>query len=238
VETVPHRPGEGKIVTRICDLDRNRTDPIVREGGMPRRNRVTPFGEIVAVPDRGTLTGNRGILHDAAGEVRRAWNGKRWIACTLDFPGSQHAVMAPGHYTHLFFLDEAAALAAGHRPCAFCRREQFRAFRVAWGSDPSADEMDTTLHAERVGLDRKKVRFAADLGELPDGVLVTRDEDDEAAWLVWAGELLRWSSGGYADRRPRPKGGRVSVLTPASVVRVLAAGYVPGVHPSARTIPA
>ena len=209
---------------------------------MPRQNRVTPFGAIVAVPDRGTLMGNRGVLHDAAGTVRRPWRLKRWILCVLEFKGRKRAVMSPGRWTELFFLDEATGLAAGHRPCAECRRARFRAFQTAWaagnpdlatGRLPAAGELDDRLHAERVGPGREKVRFAAELDELPDGVFVTVDGGDETAFLVWRGELLAWSPGGYRERRPRPAGARASVLTPAATVAAIRAGYAPEVHPSA-----
>src|SRR5262245_66499612 len=100
---------------------------------MPRRNRVTPLGDLVAVPQRGTLLGNRGVLHDDGGRIRRAWQLKRWIVCVLEFRGRKRRVMTPGRYTELFFLDEATALAAGHRPCAECRHSRFLAFCTAWG---------------------------------------------------------------------------------------------------------
>src|SRR3954451_8147614 len=127
---------------------------------MPRQNRVTPFGEIVAVPERGTMMGNRGVLHDARGRIFRPWQVKRWLICLLEFRGRHRAVMAPNRYTELFFLDEATALAAGHRPCFECRRGRFLAFRDAWAAGnresigPEAIRaamIDDRLHAERVG---------------------------------------------------------------------------------------
>ena len=101
---------------------------------MPRRNRVTPLGEIVAVPERGTYFGNRGVLHDEGGRIRRPWQVRRWLICLLEFKGRHRAVMTPNRYTELFFLDEATGLAAGHRPCAECRRARFLAFRDAWAA--------------------------------------------------------------------------------------------------------
>ena len=151
---------------------------------MPLQNRVTPFGEIVAVPERGTMMGNRGILHDARRRIRRPWASKLWICCLLEFRGRRDPVMAPGHYTRLFFLDEPTALAAGHRPCAFCRRGAYLAFRAAWaagnghlglGSTPRAVEMDRVLHDERVGPGGSKRLHRAELSALPDGVFVTTD---------------------------------------------------------------
>jgi hypothetical protein len=205
---------------------------------MPRQNRVTPFGEIVVAPERGTFMGNRGLLHDERGRIRRPWQLARWIVCLLDFRGRKRQVMTPGLYTELFFLDEATALAAGHRPCAECRRERFDAFRAAWaaaigGELPRAPEVDGRLHAERAGAGRTKRTFSA-LGGLPDGTFVTVASWGDEAHLVWRGGLLTWSPGGYTGRRTRPAGGvEVTVLTPASTVAALRAGYVPAVHESA-----
>jgi hypothetical protein len=206
---------------------------------VPRRNRVTPFGEIIATPERGTFMGNRGVLHDDRGQVRRAWQVKRWLLCLLEFRGRRRTVMAPGHYTELFFLDEATGLAAGHRPCFECRRERFNAFRAAWlagnpGSAPlTADALDARLHAERVAPDCSQRTFAANLDDLPDGVMVRREGTNDSAYLLWKGGLLAWSPGGYGARLPRPRGERAHVLTPASTVAAIRAGYVPQVHPSA-----
>jgi hypothetical protein len=207
---------------------------------MPRQNRVTPFGDLVAAPDRGTFMGNRGVLHDAEGHIKRAWQVKRWIVCVLAFRGRKRQVMTPGRYTELFFLDEATALAAGHRPCAECRRERFNAFRTAWRTAqpgasglPTADEVDRRLHAERVGPDRTKRMFRANLAEMPNGVFVRRADGGEDCFLVWNNSLLRWTAGEYAERMARPKKAEVLVLTPESTVGAIAAGYAPEVHPSA-----
>jgi hypothetical protein len=215
---------------------------IPEEPTMPRRNRVTPFGDVIATPERGTMMGNRGILHDPDGRVRRPWQVKRWLLCVLEFRGRHRTVMAPNRYTELFFLDEATGLAAGHRPCFECRRKGFLAFRDAWaaGNRPTmrpetigADLMDHQLHTERVGPDRSKRTFTADLDELPDGVFVKLGDADGGACLVWRDNLLDWSAGGYTGRRRRSRGRVVSVLTPRSTVAAIRAGYVPEVHPSA-----
>ena len=213
---------------------------------MPRQNRVTPFGDIVATPERGTFLGNRGVLHDADGRIRRAWQVKRWLVCVLEFRGRQRRVMTPGRYTELFFLDEATALAAGHRPCAECRHARFLAFCHAWGlahpahgtsARPIARQIDDRLHAERVAPDRSKRSFVAALDDLPDGVNVAVAAWGERAHLVWGDALLAWSPGGYGERRRRPKGEAACVLTPKSTVGAIRAGYVPEIHPSAGTLP-
>jgi hypothetical protein len=206
---------------------------------MPRQNRVTPAGDIVAVSDRGTLMGNRGCLHDDEGHIRRPWQVRRWIACVTDFRGRKRQLMTPGHYTELFFLDEATALAAGHRPCAECRRDRFNAFRRAWSaaskqsSLPTADEIDRRLHAERVNPDRSKRCFTATLAELPDGVMVRHDLWGDTAHLVLGDRRLAWSAGGYIGRVARPADLEVGVLTPESTVRAIRTSYAPDLHPTA-----
>jgi hypothetical protein len=212
---------------------------------MPRQNRVTPFGEVVAVPERGTMMGNRGRLHDEEGRIRRPWQVKRWLICLLDFNGRHRQVMAPDCYTELFFLDEATALAAGHRPCFECRRKSYNAFVDAWsvgnaGSTdedrPTAGSIDKRLHEERVGPGRSKRTFTAKLGELPDGVFVTLEQASDQPFLLWEDRILEWSPGGYKRVRPLPKGEVVSVLTPRSTVAAIRAGYVPELYFSEKYI--
>ena len=194
---------------------------------MPLQNRVTPFGEVVALPGRGGMMGNRGILHDDHRVVVRQWTVRRWIACVLEFRGRRRVVMQPGRYTELFFLDEAAAFGAGHRPCAECRNADYKRFQSLWrscaGEPAGADAMDARLHAERLDGKRKRT-YRADLANLPDGAYVVLDG---VAWLVRDDELLAWSESRYARRRPRPARGEVEVLTPRSIVAVFAAGYRP-----------
>lgn len=201
---------------------------------MPLQNRVTPFGELVAVAGRGLLTGNRGVLHDDARRIVRAWQVRRWIACRTAFRGRHRTVMQPRRWTELFFLDEATALAAGHRPCGECRYADYRRFRSLWearhGAPAGADAIDRVLHAQRLDGRAKRV-YRAPFAALPDGAYVAVEG---VAWLVWRGELHRWSDGGYADRAPRPRDGDVDVLTPAAIVALLAAGYPVAVHPTAR----
>jgi hypothetical protein len=202
---------------------------------MPLTNRVTPSGEIVAVAARGTLMGNRGVLHDAERRIVRDWQVRRWIACRLHFRGRHRAVMTPGSYTELFFLDEASALADGHRPCAECRHADYLQFQAAWrsaraGVPASAAAMDAVLHVERrLGPWRKRT-FQEEIDRLPDGTFVALEG---MAWLLHAGKLHAWSWDGYAARRALPAAGMVVVLTPPSVVAVLRAGYRPELHPSA-----
>jgi hypothetical protein len=205
---------------------------------MALRNRVTPFSELVADRARGLVYGNRGCLHDAEGQIVRRYGVKRWISCRLEFKGWKRTrLLQPGRFTELFFLDEATAFAAGHRPCALCRYEDYRSFVTLWyklhpGDDVGADAIDARLHAERVDqVTREQRRHEAPFESLPDGSLVA---DGDAAFLVLGERLLRWTPAGYVDARLRPRGSAV-VLTPASLVAVLAAGWegaVPLLHPS------
>ena len=195
----------------------------------PHRNRVTPSGEIVATPHRGTLMGNRGVIHADDGTIVRAWQVKRWIACRLEFKGRHREILQPRRWTELFFLDEATAIAAGHRPCAECRREDYRRWQGAWDAAglgaAGADAMDVRLHADRTG-----PRATARVCSLPAGAMVRLDG---RLWLVARGELHLWSFAGYRERR-RAGRGEAEVLTPASAVAVLAEGYEPRLHPSLR----
>jgi hypothetical protein len=205
---------------------------------MPLRNRATPLGELVADPGRGLVYGNRGCLHDESGRIRRRYNGKRWIACRLSFRGwHREPLMQPGRFTELFFLDEASALAAGHRPCALCRRQDYVRFREVWRGlhtdDDGADSIDARLHAERVSDARSQRRHEARSDDLPDGSFVLLDGE---AWLVFGRRLLRWTAGGYDRGASRPARGRLALVTPPSLVAVLRAGWqplVPLFHPSA-----
>ena len=200
---------------------------------MPLQNRVTPFGEVVALSGRGTMMGNRGILHDDTRRVVRQWQVRRWIACLLNFRGRHREVMTPHRYTELFFLDESAAFAAGHRPCRECRYSDYRRFATLWeacnGRPATADSMDRMLHAERLNGKAKRTHDA-EISTLPDGAYVRMGE---TAWLLWGGRLYAWSDCGYQESRPRPHRGKVSVLTPHSVIAVFAAGYRPAIHFSA-----
>jgi len=143
---------------------------------MPRQNRVDPFGNLIADPARGTLFGNRGVLHAADGTIVRHHALRRWIYCRLEFKGRKRQLLQPGRYTELFFLDEATALAAGHRPCAECMRGRFNEFRAAWSAGPvAATDLDAALHAERLTTDGKQATWRSPLGDLPDGAMVAID---------------------------------------------------------------
>ena len=201
--------------------------------------RVTPFSSIVSASARGTLTGNRGCLHDDQQNIRRRFQGTRWIICLLEFKGRRRNLMTPGHYTELFFLDEATALAAGHRPCAECQRERFTQFRDVWATAnpelsgtarPAATVLDLALHQERTATIDDGNRSCMSIESMPDGVFVTDDEYN--AYLVLAGQLLRWSPAGY-EVPSAPLQYPARVVTPASVVRTLTAGYPAGIHDSA-----
>ena len=213
---------------------------------MPLQNRVTPFGEIVSSPARGLLMGNRGILHNDERRLGTArWQHPHWVACRLEFRGRRQEVMRPGAYTQLFFLDEAVALAAGHRPCAHCRRADYEAFVSAWMAAsgravrPRAAEIDWQLHRERVDpATRRQVTHAAPLDALPDGVFVALPGKPGAAYLVLRRRLLTWTAEGYRGGRARPDGLEVVVLTPRTTVGALAAGFRPRLHPSAEPAPA
>jgi hypothetical protein len=206
---------------------------------VPLQNRVTPLSELVADPGRGLVYGNRGCLHDETGRIRRRYAGRRWIACRLRFRGWHRApLVQPGRFTELFFLDEATALAAGHRPCALCRRPDYDRFVALWRElhpgRVGADAIDAQLHAERVAPGtRGQLRHDAPLDELPDGAFVL---DDGAPYLVLGPRLLRWTPSGYVAPRPRGTRRQALVLTPPSLVSVLRAGWepvVPLLHPSA-----
>lgn len=200
------------------------------ERSHPLRNRVTPFGEIVAHPAYGQLMGNRGCLHDAQGRIRRTADGDRWISCEPRWPGVRRQLMAPGRYTELFFRDEATALAAGHRPCWECRKDRFAAFMAAWvrahglTTAPSAPAIDAVLRAEPGLAERSEVAA----GDVPDGVMVTV-RGSERAWLRWDGGWRLWAFEGYGAPEPAPAD-RLLPITPAAIIATIAAGYRPQVH--------
>jgi hypothetical protein len=206
---------------------------------VPWQNRVTPLGELVADPARGLVYGNRGCLHDDAGRIVRRYQVRRWIACRLRFNDRHRSpLMQPGRYTELFFLDEATALAAGHRPCAECRREDYVRFVEQWTerhpAEGTADAIDLRLHAERFDPGTRSRRVhEVELDSLPDGAFVLRSGEP---YVVVGSVLLLWTPRGYASRVPRPRGATAEAITPPSLVEHLrdASGSVlPLLHPSA-----
>ncbi|EAQ12122.1 hypothetical protein RB2654_01430 [Rhodobacterales bacterium HTCC2654] len=199
-------------------------------GNVPLQNRVMPDGRIVVDPARGSFTGNRGILaFDDTGRLgARRWSHHAWIICTLEHPrGRYHGPQPQNAWTPLFFLDEAVALAAGHRPCGYCRRHAFDAFRTASGID-RAPQIDRALHRARVRRDRTQITHVALADTLPNWAFIRHEG---APWIVQGGFIRRFTPGGYRDRATRPRG-EVTVLTPAPTVTALAGGYIPALHPS------
>ena len=206
---------------------------------MPKQNRVAPSGELLAVPARGLFMGNRGKLHDYAGRIQRNWANKSWITCLLEFKNRHRTVMSPSSYTELFFLDEATALSAGHRPCAECRRKDFSEFKTLWllsNSNHLADStirsIDPVLHDDRVGKDRCKRVFSETLEHLPDGTFITHPRTPDRYYLWFKKRLCNWTPNGYGRSTRTDLNTIVQVLTPRSIVRTLRAGYEPALHPS------
>lgn len=205
---------------------------------MTHPNRVTPFGAFVAQPWRGAFTGNRGCLHDDAGQIgARRWQHQNWVCCVTEFRGRWRPIMPPRRWTALFFWDEASALAAGHRPCGECRYRDYKRFMAAWdaagliaesGAGPRL--VDKHLHRARVTPKREQVRFQADPRDLPDGVFVTMTEAEHLALLIWDRALWAWvpEDGGYRHAGPLPN--TATVLTPRPIVEVIRAGFAPQVN--------
>ena len=206
---------------------------------MTLQNRVTPLGELVAEPGARARLRQPRLPARRAGTIRRRFAGRRWIACRLEFRGWHRApLLQPGKFTELFFLDEATAMAAGHRPCALCRREDYNAFvgRLA-RPPPRADGRRRHRPAapRRAARSRRAARRLHDVAfdDLPDGAFVLHDGEP---WLVLGAGLLHWTTAGYDRRAPRP-GGRARAITPPSLMGVLRAGWdgaVPLLHPSVR----
>ena len=202
---------------------------------MPLQNRVAPTGEIITTPHRGLFVGNRGIIHDPASKtlLKKRWSTPAWLTCVLEFRGRRRKVMARQSWTELFFLDEATAFAAGHRPCFYCRRDDANRFRAAWeeGNDVKdvlAPEMDAVLHGERFASARKLHPLPMKIEKLPDGTMVQGGDD---SFLVARGRALKWSPAGYTKAQRSLEDAKL--LTPPSTVRAFAAGYRPVLHPSA-----
>ena len=203
---------------------------------MPLQNRVTPTGDIIATPHRGMFTGNRGIIHDPATKtlLKKRWSSPAWLTCTCEFRGRRREVMAQRSWTELFFLDEATALAAGHRPCFYCRKDDANRFRAAWEKgnrvhDVRMHDIDTALHHERLDHGKKRLHaLLVPLDQLPEGAMV---QHGEQSYLVTQGRALKWSPAGYSAPEQLPDD--ATLLTPPSTLRTLNAGYQAVLHPTA-----
>lgn len=210
------------------------------------QNRIDPWGKLHAASARGAWMGNRGILHDENKQIVRPWQHNGWVTCRLDYEANIRTgatgwdkLFTPGNYSELFFLDEATAFAAGHRPCAQCRNRRYREFKATWVAanrefvepdDPAIKEIDKVLQSERT-FGMEKMTFDAELGLLPNGTII---DLKGAAYLVWRGQLYAWSFAGYEAVKTKTQPSTVvCVLTPPSIVRMFAKGFVPQVHNSA-----
>jgi hypothetical protein len=200
---------------------------------MMLQNRVDPFGHLIRTKARGSLWGNRGALHNENQEIVRPFRLEQWITCTLDYRGIRREIMGLNRLTELFFLDESTSFAAGHRPCALCRRPDFVAFKTAWlegnkqyGFSPktSIREIDHIMHTERIGDDMQKITYADSLLNLPDGTFVLYKEDP---YLLKNLKLYKWSPSGYETGVILAEQEKVRVLTPRSVVNAFKTSYVP-----------
>jgi len=203
---------------------------------MPLQNRVTPTGDIIATPHRGLFTGNRGIIHDPATRtlLKKRWSSPAWLTCVCEFRGRRREVMTTHSWTELFFLDEATALAAGHRPCFYCRRDDANRFRAAWEKgnrvrDVRMHDIDTVLHHERLDHGKKRLHaLLVPLQQLPDGAMLQQGEE---SFLLMQGGALLWSTAGYVEGARELDDARL--LTPPSTLRAMSAGYEVTLHPSA-----
>jgi hypothetical protein len=226
--------GRGSAAHRFAPLTLHRARD--KSEFMPLQNRVTPFGEIVATPERGMFTGNRGIVHDPRTKtlLNKRWSSPAWLTCVCEFQGRRREVMAQQSWTELFFLDEATSFAAGHRPCFHCRRDDANRFRASWEqgngvTGMKATEIDRVLHAERLdGRSKRLHPLNEPLASLPDGAMVAADGE---SYLVAQGHVWRWSFGGYRTMGDALRDAQL--LTPPSTLRALRAGYQPVLHPSA-----
>jgi hypothetical protein len=210
------------------------------------QNRVDPRGTLIKTTARGGWMGNRGVIHDEHQQIIRPFKLKAWLICLLDFKGRHRQVMSPDRYTELFFLDEATAFSAGHRPCAECRRKAFNRFKTLWlEANPEYGynvrtpiwKIDEILHKERINRSGIKITYLGQQKDLPDGTFILHDDDP---WLYAEGRLYRWTPGGYDDGIALPGTEQFAVLTPASIVNIFRAGYKPqmAVTPQATPHPA
>ena len=203
---------------------------------MTLQNRVLPTGDIIAQPWRGTLMGNRGILHDDRQRLtKRRWQHPHWVTCRLRWKDWHRAVMQPRAYTELFFLDEPTALAAGHRPCGLCRHQDYTRFKHLFcqaNGTATLAELDRLMQAHRVTRTRRQVRYQAQINDLPDGTFILWQD---RPYLIWKRRFILFETGVYTEILNLPDG-PATVLTPAATVATLRRGYRPALHPSARAL--
>ncbi|HXS57058.1 MAG TPA: hypothetical protein VN726_13095 [Hanamia sp.] len=201
------------------------------------QNRVNPFGQIIDTKARGSWMGNRGRIHNEKKEIVCPYKLQAWLTCKLSFNGRKRQIMAPNSYTELFFLDEATAFAAGHRPCFECRREDFNRFKNLWikanlqykfSDKTSIREIDKILHAERINTDGTKKMYREHLNNLPDGTFISLEEKP---YLLFKKHLYWWTPYGYEKQNAITIKGKVNVLTPLSIVNTFHAGYIPQMSP-------
>jgi hypothetical protein len=200
------------------------------------QNRVDPFGNLIRTPARGAWTGTRGVIHNDMQEITRPYKLKAWLTCKLEFKGRKRKVMSPERYTELFFLDEATAFAAGHRPCCECRRDDFDKFKSLWlAGNPeynfdkktSIQKIDDVLHGERINKHKSKVTFEENFHNIPNGTFILYNENP---FLVMNNQMFLWTPFGYAKEISLPKTNKLIILTPKSVVNTFNAGYSPQIH--------
>lgn len=197
------------------------------------QNRVDPVGRIIKTSARGLWMGNRGVIHNKHKELTRSFKHKAWIICALEFKGRHREVMMPNRWTELFFLDEATAFAAGHRPCFECRREDAQRFKSCWiagnptynfSMSSSIRYIDEIIHGERIDSERRKVMHQRPTHTLVEGTFLWINGD---AYLFSHGSLHRWTPLGYENSIDVPKTSTVTVLTPPSIVNAFRAGFIP-----------
>jgi hypothetical protein len=203
------------------------------------QNRVDPFGNLIRTPARGAWTGTRGVIHNYEQEIIRPYKLKAWLTCKLEFKGRQRKVMSPDRYTELFFLDEATAFAAGHRPCCECRRDDFDKFKSLWldgnpeynfDKKTSIQKIDNVLQSERMNKDKSKVTFEENIHKIPNGAFVLYNENP---FLIVNNKMFLWSPFRYDKGISLPKTNKLIILTPKSIVNTFNAGYMPQIHTSA-----
>lgn len=209
---------------------------------MPYQNKVDPWGNLNAVKSRGMFLGNRGVLHNEHQEIIASHRIKGWVTCLLEFKDRKRKIMTPKRYTELFFLDEATAFSAGHRPCAECRRKRYNDFKEKWleangeklqGKKTTAPNMDNIIHEERISK-KQKVTYTSALGSLPDGTMI---DINSKTYLLWESKLFEWSCSGYTESDIVPhENKQVIVLTPKSYVKTFSNGFVPEVHESIKKV--